>query len=384
MFRIFEIINLKQSDMKKWSPLLTFGILLCVACLAACDKDDDNPPDDSTPTPDLINTYSGGSLSGDVLLIDINQTQSAYIVHNETQSDSYGGPFTLMTGTMAGIYKLKAGADNYYGVELADQLLACSHKSVLGNSFNVAVGQELDNSTNLANITGDYIYLRIDDAEVNGSSTHMEWGLISVLGDSSFIVRTYATGGTGSLLQMSPENISIPLPLTAGDFTGSWQLNPSQKERLLISLSYAPGITQTGFAFANSNSSAFIVNLGEGNGFVFGLRISAATPAQLAGTYAFASMTNSLRSRADKITLNSTGTGYAYSVDDNGTETYQELDSLNQCSTLPNVVHGVYKTGLPLTSTGKIYCVLSGDLCLYVLLNKGTGTVISYGAGARK
>lgn len=370
--------------MKKWRILIAFGLFACIAGLMACDKDDDNPPDEPTPSPDIINTYSGASLPGDVLRVDINQTQSAYVIHNETQSDSYGGPFSIMTGTLAGIYNLKAGTDNYYGVELADQLLACSHKSVLGNSFDIAVGQELDNSAAIANIAGDYIYLRIDDGEVNGSTSHMEWGLISVFSDSSFIVRSYATGGTGSLLQMSPENISIPLPLSAGDFTGNWQVNPSNRERLLISLSYAPGVTQTGFAFANSNSSAFIVNLGEGNGFMFGLRINAASPAQLAGTYAFSSMTSSLRSRADKITMNSTGTGYAYSVNDAGTESFQELDSLNQCSTLPNVVHGVYRTGLPLTSTGKIYCVVSGDLCMYVLLNKGTGTVLSYGAGSRK
>lgn len=366
------------------SRMLLLSAISVILAATSCKKDDDNPPIDiNPPAEDVVNKYSGAATPGSQITFEINQTDFAYAIHNETEGDSYGGLYTIMTGDHYGIYNLKANYSNYYAVEMSDKIVAANYKSVMGNAITYCVSQDVDNTANIANIAGDYIYIAFSDAAVNGSLNHKEWGVLTAGSDGSLLLKAYSTGGSGTLTTMGPENFNLPLPLTSGDITGTWSVNGTDKERLDVTLSSVPGATFTGYSYATADGSCFILNRGTDNGFVMGLRIMNYTPSQLAGTYSYAGKRSNGEVCADKISIGAAGTGIIHTVDKDLTASYGELDSLNQCSSFQNVVYGDFLTGIPLNVTGKIYLAIVNEMTMYIMIDN-FGNFYAYGLGGKK
>ena len=360
---------MKTNYVKLMTLLIVFAMLT-----GACKKDEDETIPDNNNQTDIIKNYSGSGSKGDLITFSINQTDKTYTVHNETTGNDDNGVYTVKTGNFNGIYEVTANNETFFAVELSDKVLAANFPT--GNSENdisFGVSSSLSYLNNSANIIGDYIWIIMSNNEVDGSVLNKEWGVLTIKSDGTWVTKNYIGGSGSTSNYLSPEDFSETLPLISGDQAGTWVVNGTHQERLNVTINGATG-TLTGYVYGDANSSAFVLDLGTGNGFLLGIKNTNASLPNIAGTYNYIDVAVDGSKGAGNYTISSTG-----SVIWNYINTAGSIDSgsfnLTQCNTLRNTYYGTD------VNLGDVYVVICGDIILHFIFdNNGFA---SYGAGGK-
>ena len=361
---------------------LMFATVLTLAGVQSCKKDS-NPDDPPTPPPAVFTHYSGSASHGDLVTFDLDQTNHTYSIYNQTTGVSESGSFSLMSGNFTGLYQVNTGSYNCFAVELNNRILAANFPTGNpGNDISYGISTAINNTGNEVNIAGDYIYLNFSSEPVNGSSNNKEWGIVSVSQNNLLKVKQFATGGTGSMTTLAPEAFNLPLPLSAGELSGSWSVNTSRPEELNVTFDQDPGTQYHGFSYANENEGVFLLDMGTGNGFILGLKTENYTPAQMAGAYKFVGVVTDGTRLGSNVIVDPSGNGTVYTIRQNLVIETETIQNLNQCTHLPNVLYGEHITGNPPAVTGKIYVVITGNMTMYFIFDN-SGNFNAYGAGAK-
>jgi hypothetical protein len=365
-----------KKRIKFWCyPLFLMGILVFTA--SSCKKNDDVSDK---------NYYKGSASRGDLVTFEINKTDKSYLINNETTGNVSGGTYSIMNGQLSGVYKVTTGDNNFYAVELDDQVIAANFPS--GNSENkitFGISAGINNVGREAQIAGDYIYIHFSNTAVNGNVRNKEWGIVSVLQSGTLYIKSYATGGTpgiSGLTTLAPENFNLTLPLSAGNLQGSWSVNGNDKVKLNVGIN---GTQYAGFSYATSTSAVFLLDMGVGNGYILGLKIPA-TPVtinQIAGTYKFVGVVSDGKKLAGNAIIKTDGTGTC-AIETNGVLSDNEyFTGITQCPHLSNVLYANHFDPDFPTYQGKAYFVLMGDIMVYIIFDN-QGLFNAYGAGAKE
>ena len=366
------------------STSVLFFALGLLILFNSCKKEDDNNNDDNTPTPtDTKKGYSGSASYGDLVTFEINQTQHTYSVHNETTGLNENGAYSLMNGELNGIYKITNTTSTFYAVELTDKIIAANFPTGRpDNNISFGVSSSINNVGNEANIAGSYIYVHFWEGSINGNVRNKEWGVVSVNSNGTINVQPYATGGTGNMPTLAPENFSLPLPLTTSTLDGLWSVNGTHHERINASINQQPGSQFTGFANSSASTPVFILDMGVGNGFLVALKINTSSIAQVAGLYKFVGVVADGSKIANNVTVSSNGTATIVITNAGGTLENESLQGITQCQGIPNTYYADHYTGNPAQKTGKLYVVITGDVAMYFIFDN-QGLFNAYGAGAK-
>ncbi len=367
---------MKTNYFKLMTLLMVIAVLM-----GSCKKDDATEPDNNNNnSSDVIKDYSGSGSEGDLITFSINQTDKTYSVHNETTGNDDNGTYTVKTGNLNNIYEVTANGETFFAVELSDKVLAANFPT--GNPENdisFGVSSSLSYLNNSTDIIGDYTWIIMSNEEIDGSTTNKEWGVMTVNSDGTWIKKNYKGGSGGSVDYLAPNDFSETLPLTSGDETGTWEVNGTHEERLNVTIN-GETETLTGYVYGDANSSAFLLDLGTGNGFLLGFKNTNTTFSDIANNYSFVDVWNTGYKGAGNYNISATG-----NVTYNHITTTGEEDSgsfiLSQCNTLKNVYYceNANVGGYVIT----VYCVISGDLIMHFMFNNSNGGFIAYGAGGK-
>lgn len=369
-----------QFNYLKLIILLMFTAILT----GACDKKEETEPEDENSG--LIHEYSGSGAAGDLLTFTIDQSKNRYSIHNETTAVDANGNYTIMTdNNLSGVYKLNTGSLNYYAVELDEKIIATNFPSGNpDNNISFGVSSSIDNTGNTGYISGDYVYIVMNINGIMNNYLIKEWGILNIKENHSWIKQGYATNtGNGSIPVMLPEEYTGSLPITSGEATGSWVVNGTHKERLDVTVDGSPG-SLAGYVYATYNEAAFLLDLGTGNGFLIGLKITdLSTFNTIAGNFKYINVwgTNNNGFGAGNFSINNSGhvnwTHQGNAGPSNGS--FQ----LTQCS---NVFRNIYYCDDVDLGGGyheQLYCVISGNIILHFGFDNSNGNFAQYGIGAR-
>jgi hypothetical protein len=349
--------------MKKTITLgLTF--LLALSLLAGCGSNKN-----SNSTANTYYNYSGSASKGDVLTIRMNHTANTYSVNNETSSFSTSGNFTYSNDSnLSGIKTVSTGEKKYFAMELNNKVLAANFPVTSDDSayptITFTVSAELDNTANNY-LAGDYTYV-----EINGNNS--EWGWLNLAADHHLNAHEYD--------DTEPQNCT-DFGQAASDGWGTWSVDSTHKERLVID-DASENLTYTGFAYATADTAVFLLDRGEGNGFVLGMKNPETTYtfSDIAGTYKFIHLSydenNAIRG-AGRFVIASDGSGgtYYHQMED-GTVESGNLGTFTRCGSINNMFYFQTDDG----ETG--YITVSGDLILQFFFDD-QGDFCSYGVGVK-
>ena len=344
-------------------PALALGLSACAA-----DSDDGSPTDGGGDP--IVNHYAGSASEGDLVTFEIDKTNKTYVATNETTGGSSSGSYSTMTGELQGVYEVTADGDRFFAVELDDKILAANFPTGnAANDLSYGVSAEIDNNGKVAQIAGDYIWIRIANDEVNGSVLNKEWGALTVASDGNWYKRNY-TGDAASPMDVDPE-----FPLTGGDESGTWTVDDANKERLVVTVDGSTE-TLTGFAYASQNEAAFLLDLGTGEGFMLGVENSSVSQATIAGTYKFVDAWANGGRGAGNATIPASGDGTFYHKNDDGTIVSGTLTTITQSPYFSNTFE-CRATEIQ----ADLYLVVMGDIMLHFMFDDNG--FVSYGAGAK-
>ena len=363
--------------------LLTF--LTILAIISSCAKPDDETTD---PTPDpvvdpIINNYSGSGSHGDLLTFEINKTDQSYVLYNETTSQSATGSYgVLSSSNLDGIYHINTGGTDFFGVELDDKIVAGNFPS--GNTQNnitFGVSSEIDNSAHINDIAGDYIYIRLGNVSINGSSDYKEYGVFTLTADGNIALIDAATGGDGSdsevaaLEDLAGYGIEFPIDDSYEYFLeGTWSLNGTKKDRFDITVD---GNAYTGYAYAAGNTTVFLMDLGTGNGFAIGFKVYNPSLNNIVGNYKYIDTWSDNSRGAGNYSIGSDGVvNWTHTEDGTNVET-GSFGPLNQVDEITNAFYYYNYDG----EGNDIYLVLAGDAIMHFIFDN-EGRFQGYGVGA--
>lgn len=362
------------------SPIILMGILLMLS--NSCKKEP-KPEDPIKPTPN-VNTYSGSGAYGDLVTFKFNQKNYTYTTYNETTGDSSSGAYTILDGELQGVYRVVAEQDTFFAVELNDKFVAANFPT--GNPLNnlsMGISSEIDNSNNMANVAGDYVFIGIEENGYYNDSKYKEWGVITVHQNGIFEGMSYATGGPYPLHEtVGPEEWSYGFPLVKDsiEFDGTVAVDPTHKERLTVVVNNQPSANYKGFVYATPTEGVMILDRGVGNGFQLCIKINAAsTLANIPGSYKYISVHNDNTPVGGNATISADGSGTYTQMTPNGTIESGTLQNVMQCPHIQNMYVG------DMVSTqvdGKMYLCIVGDI-FFMIGIKNSGKFAQYGAGAK-
>lgn len=333
------------------TPFQTVLFALVVA-LAACGTSEsgtdatggtDTPAaDETTGTP---RTYGGSGSYGDLLVFTIDPAAGTCEVVNETTDKTVKHAYTVLSGDMEGVLQVKADADVFHAVELGDKLIAATFPT--GNAQNTisfGLAQTTAGAIVQKNLPGDYVYIIVSGEEVNGSADNREWGVLSVIDDGTVRVKVYATGDgdkSGSPA-LAPEDFSGTFPVESPDLTGTWTVDATMGSRFNVTLSGAASAL-TGYAYAPDPNAVFVLDMGEGKGFLIALKIlPTLTLANLVGEYKFVNVYNGKDGggrSAGKAQIKADGTGTYGHLETDGTYNSGVMKDITACPALQNMFH---------------------------------------------
>ncbi len=340
----------------------SINLFLCLTLIiiaSSCSKDNPSP---STTTSNT-NKYSGSASYGDLMSFAFDATKKSYTITNETNNKPSAGTYDAEP-TLKGVYKVKADNSNqtFYAVELSKKFMAANMPT--GNDQNkiaVAVTAEIDNTNNWQNIQGDYTYIVIDDTQ-----QHKNWGIVSVQSDKTFYGYEYATD------TQAPEELDNSNYKDGDYVSGTFSINPTNKERLVVNVKNPGTQSWTGFVYATSTDGVIVLDRGVGKGFILAIKDnSSSTLTKIAGTYAY--VTDILT--GGNITINSKGTGSYISLY-NGTMGSGTLSDIQQCPYMPNLYYGYDGDG------NKLYYCLINEILYFILLDSDSNFKF-YGVGGK-
>jgi len=341
---------------------------------------DDNTGDNTANT----NSYSGSATYGDLITFAINTDDQTYELYNETTDATEKGSYSIISeAEVDGLYHMSAGGDDFFGLELDDKIVVGNFPSGRSsNELTFGVTSEVDNSTYESQIPGDYIYIRLGEVSVNGSSDFKEYGVFTLHSDGSLNLLYFATGGTGDyvvydIAELENEGLEFPIDDGYSDNTdfyldGTWAIDGTKKDRLTVTLD---GSAATGYAYAAGSTSVFLMDLGTGQGSAIAYKITATSASDVVGTYKFIDTHTDGSRGAGAYTINSDGTvDYAYTTDASTVET-GSFGPLSFYDVLTNVMESEFDGDY-------ITMVVAGDAIMHFITDEN-GKLISYGAGAK-
>ena len=338
------------------SNVLCFSILVLAS---SCSKDNPAPSTTTTNT----NKYAGSASYGDLLSFAFDATKKSYTITNETTKQPSAGTYEVEP-TLKGVYKVKAGTSSqtFYAVELSKKFMAANMPT--GNDQNkiaVAVTAEIDNTNNWQNIVGDYTYIVFDDTQ-----QEKNWGIVRVKSDKTFYGFEYSTN------TQAPEGLDES-NYEEGDYiSGTFSINPTNKERLVVNVKNPSTQSWTGFVYATSTDGVIVLDRGEGKGFILAIKDnSTSTLAKIAGTYAY--VTDNLT--GGNITINSKGSGSYISLSSGGKDT-GTLSDIQQCSYMKNLYYGYDG------DDNKLYYCLVNEILYFILFDSDSNFQF-YGVGGK-
>lgn len=360
---------------------LIFTALIIVLIISGCKKESDDDPE-IPKSENIINDYSGSGSEGDLITFSINQTNNSYSIVNETTSVSDNGTYSVMNDSnFNGIYKVNIGTSDFYAVELSDKILAANFPTGNpNNNISFGVSSELDNTSNISNIKGDYVFMVMDNNGIMSDPTIKEWGILT-LNDSTWFKKNFATNtGDGSVTEMSPDLYTGSLPLTSGDESGKWNVDGTNKERLNVTIDGIP-VNLSGYVYATASEASFVLDLGTGNGFLLGLKITNSISfSDIQGDYKFVNVWDN-GFGAGNYSINSTGYVNWYHDGSDGATTGNF--QLTQCSNIFKNVFYVKNTLIDTAYYEDIYCVIIGDIIMHFSFDASNGNFAQYGTGGR-
>jgi hypothetical protein len=338
------------------------NLLFCLAIIvltSSCSKDNPAP----STTTSTINKYSGSASYGDLLSFAFDATKKSYTITNETTNKSNSGTYEAEP-TLKGVYKVKdaTSSQTFYAVELSKKFMAANMPT--GNTQNkiaVSVTAEIDNTNNWTNIQGDYTYIVVDETQ-----QYKNWGIVRVQSDKTFYGYEYTTN------TQAPEDLDNS-NYNDGDYvSGTFSINPTNKERLVVNVKKPSTQSWTGFVYATSTDGVIVLDRGEGKGFILAIKDnSTSTLAKIAGTYAY--VTDDLT--GGNITINSNGSGSYISLY-NGGKGSGTLSDIQPCSYMKNLYYGYDGNG------NKLYYCLINEI-LYFILFDSDSNFNFYGVGGK-
>jgi len=367
----------------KISKLLTFLVIL--GFISSCAKPTDETP---TPNPDptidpTINKYSGSGSHGDLLTFEINKTDQSYIIYNETTSQSATGSYNILNNNnLDGIYHVNTAGLNFFGVELDDKIVAGNFPS--GNAQNditFGVSSEIDNSSHLNDIAGDYIYIRLGNVSINGSTSYKEYGVFTLSADGNISLIDIATGGDGSdsevaaLEDLADLGLEFPIDDSYEYYLeGTWVLNGVKNDRFDI---VVDGNAYTGYAYAAGTTTVFLMDLGTGNGFAIGFKVYDPNLGNIVGNYKYIDTWHDSSRGAGNYSISSDGmVNWTHTEDGINVET-GSFGPLNQVEEITNTFYYYNYDG----EGNDIYLVLAGNAIMHFIFND-EGRFQGYGVGA--
>ncbi len=369
--------------MKDLSKLLS--LLLVIVLITSCGRDpEDTPEPNPDPTVDpIVNNYSGSGSHGDLLTFEINKTDQSYVLYNETTSQTATGSYNILAdNNLSGIYHVNSGGLNFFGVELDDKIIAGNFPS--GNTQNeitFGVSSEIDNSANTNSIAGDYIYIRLGNVNINGSTSYKEYGVFTLKPNGNLALIDIATGGDGSdsevaaLEDLADLGLDFPIDDSYEYYLeGTWALNGSKKDRFDIIID---GAAYTGYAYAAGTTTVFLMDLGTGNGFAIGFKVYNPTLNNIVGNYKYIDTWSDKSRGAGNYSIGSDGmVNWTYTEDGTDIET-GSFGPLNQVDEITNTFYYYNYDG----EGNDIYLVLAGDAIMHFIFDD-EGNFQAYGVGA--
>ena len=353
-------------------------LLLFIFGACGKDEDDPNPVDD-----DIIMKYSGSGSEGDLITFDINHTTESYTIHNETTGNTDNGNYDVITSSdLSGIYNVNIGSNTFYAVELDDRLIAANFPTGNPeNNISFGVSASIDNNGNEDNIVGDYIYIVMDNHGIMNDTAIKEWGLLNIKSDHTWLKQNYASNtGNGTVTEQQPENFVGNLPITTGDESGGWSINGANKERLNVTIDGA-SIVLTGYAYATANEAAFLLDLGTGNGFLIGLKITNNSSfSSIAGDYKFVNVWDNGFGAGNYSVTNTGMVSWVHNGSEGNTSGNFQL---TQCANSIKNVYYCNSVDLGNNYFEKLYCVIIGDIIVHFGFDNANGDFAQYGIGAR-
>lgn len=352
----------------------------CALFLFSCAKDDD---DSSSGTPSTSgNKYSGSASHGDLITIEIKDSDNSFEIYNETTGESSTGNYEDMSGNdVEGILMFDNGTEKFFTIELDDKVIASTFPS--GNAQNdisFGVTSEIDNTGKESLIAGNYVYIRMGDVPINGSSEIKEWGVFTLTADGEIHLGAVASAeGDGSdYSAVAPEDLdslgfSFPLDTSNADESGTWALNGSKGDRFDVTVGSDP---YTGYAFVENETSVFLMDLGTGKGFALGFKVSATSPSDWVGDYLMVETTGD-ESNANAFNIDNSGLVTVNGTSDGDTFESNTLGTMEFISALGNLAY------VDVNGVATLYMVKAGDAAMYFIFN-ADGTLNSYGAGVQR
>ncbi|MCD4793362.1 MAG: hypothetical protein K8R54_09030 [Bacteroidales bacterium] len=360
--------------------LMVFLMVIAVS-IGACKKDNVVEPEDNED--DIIKSYSGSGSEGDLVTFEINHTDGSYTIHNETTGEDESGNYTIITDNdLTGIYEINIGASNFYAVELDDKIIAANFPTGNpNNNISVGVSSSIDNSSNMNNIHGNYAYIIMDNDGIMDDPKIKEWGILNVKDDNTWIKKGYATNtGDGSIPELSPDQYAGTLPITSGDETGTWVVNGENKERLDVSID-GSSESLSGFVYADVEEAAFLLDLGAGNGFLIGLRITDNSSFSIiADDYKFINVWDNGYGAGNYSISNTGVVNWVHQGSDGSSDGNFQL---TQCTNVLNNFFYCNNVDLGDDYFESIYCIVVGDIILQFGFDNSNGDFAQYGIGAK-
>jgi hypothetical protein len=257
--------------------ILSVLAIIFIMLAGACKKDDS--------TPYVVYNYDGAASAGDVVSMAVNQSIGGYTVYNESNKRYANGSYVVYNGEMNGLYKVFVSGAFYYAVEIPGQVFTGNFPTArLYNTLSYSTST--DSRTTNPNMPGLYVYLRITNSQVNGSTLNKEWGLLDISAAGTWKRQSYCND-SGSIAKLMPEDYNGPVTLTSATDSGTWQAMPLYPNRLrMASINYPDSIT--GFSNALDSGAVFVMDLGYGNGFLVGMKLQDGNKNYIKGGYGYA------------------------------------------------------------------------------------------------
>jgi len=351
------------------SRYFLFFMLVVLLAAGGCKKTDNQTQ--------IIYFYTGSGAAGDVIDFTVNQSGLGYSIYNETYKQYDNGYFTTYSGELNGLYKIFARGSFYYGVELPGQVFGgCFPTARTENSLSYGVSLQTNTSNPL--ISGNYVYLRISNAAINGSTVNREWGILSILPNGTWMKQGYCNA-PGILPMLMPDEYTGPVPPLNMADSGTWIVDTVSPGRFQMTRLNKTD-TVSGFPFATDSGAVFVMDLGFRKGFLFGLKLLDGNINTMKGSYGYADVQYDASTGGGKFAVSDSSQaldwwrGNAYGKITNGL-----FGGVNQAGVLKNVF---FAKNVDLNGeTVDFYSVVSGPFFMEFQFRQNNFR--SYGIGAR-
>jgi len=351
------------------SRYIFFICIIIIAVSSGCKKNES--------TTYVTYSYNGSGAAGDILTFTVNETSGGYTVFNETNNRYDNGSFTVYTNELNGLYKVFVRGAFYYAVEMPGKVFTGNFPTARLNC-DLSFGITPAALTGSSGFSGNYVYLHVGNAAVNGSTLNKEWGIFTILPNGKWTKQAYCND-TGTITALLPEEYSGQVPPANPSDSGTWSINSFNRNRLIMA-GGSSGDSLTGFVYVSDSGSVFNMDLGYGHGFLYGLKLIDGSTNPMKGNFGFTDIRYDATTGGGKFVNNDTTQSMGWwRADSYGKVRNGSFGVLNQCQVLKNVyfTKNVVFSG----DTVDFYSVVSGQF--FMEFQFRNNKFRSYGLGAR-